>query len=111
MSQKHGHITSSTSDLCIKAGLMCRELEMKAMAAHQQHSSPRLAPSPSSQAGSAKNNPVAAPLPQEPHLSVAAPPFLGTETAQRVIVAEGDMEDVSLADSPTVSGTGYGRMA
>lgn len=88
-----------------------KELEMKAMVAHQQHSSPRLAPSPSSQtAGSARRNPVAAPLPQEPQLSAAAP-ALGSETAQRVTVTEGNMEDVSLADSPTVSGTGYGRMA
>lgn len=89
------------------------------MAAHQHHSgSPHSLQSNSPKAtasGKGRTNhvllPVAAPAPPISPPSAAAT-YASSADVQDVQPAEGDMEDVSLTDSPTVSrSTGYGRMA
>lgn len=102
----------------MKQVVLCRELEDKALAAHKHHSSsPQLASLASPQAASPGRIPSNAPaLPLPTVISQEGPSPVAAElhSSQAVLEtnsAESDMEDVSLADNPTVSRfTGYGRM-
>ena len=98
--------------------VVCRELEDKALAAHKHHSSSppldSLGPPQASSSGRSPSNAPALPLPtvsaQEGPNPVAAE-LDSSRAALETKSADGDMEDVSLADNPTVSRfTGYGRM-
>ena len=104
--------------LVVVVVVVCRELEDKALAAHKHHScSPQLASLSSPQAsppGRSPSSAAALPLPtiiSQEGPSPAAAELHSSRAALETKSADSDMEDVSLADNPTVSRfTGYGRM-